>query len=464
MIVAKVTLVLAIALIAARLLRSASAATRHAVLVAGLLSTLALPLLKVTLPALPVDARIGDDFTIPALLAAKPAPRTVNVLVPLWVIGSLIVVACRLRSYTRAWLVVHDSQPCDDFRIAELGQPATFGNAILLPRAALTWPDALRRIVLLHERAHVARRDTLWQLAGDVVSAVYWFHPLAWIAARQAALERERACDDRVVATGVSTVDYAAALVDVARRVGRGGLALAIAEPTHLGTRVRALIDPGTPRQTTRGTLAVIVVSVAIALPAFAAVEAFRRPLSMEPDRLGDAVSMPSSERFDWQPTAVGDTTPTRDAELIDVLRTHAARPAEDAVDLVPERSRWALAQIRNGELVPPMIEKLDDPDWRVRAYAAWTLGVSRDPRATRALVAQLEHPIWRVRAMTASALAMIGDRAAEKAMLARIDDPAWQVRSSVVRYLRVIGGHERTVEQMSRDRHIAVRLETLSF
>jgi beta-lactamase regulating signal transducer with metallopeptidase domain len=66
-----------------------------------------------------------------------------------------------------------------------------FRPVLLLPAV----PHAGRRrleAVLLHELAHVRRRDALTQLVAELARAVYWFNPLVWIAARQMYLERSR--------------------------------------------------------------------------------------------------------------------------------------------------------------------------------------------------------------------------------------------------------------------------------
>src|SRR5581483_11936553 len=89
--------------------------------------------------------------------------------------------------------------------------------ALVLPRAtaaALT-PEQLR-LVLLHELAHVRRRDLLWGWLPEVARVVWWFHPVAWWVAARVRLERELACDQAALAHGGgSAADYAETLVRV---------------------------------------------------------------------------------------------------------------------------------------------------------------------------------------------------------------------------------------------------------
>jgi beta-lactamase regulating signal transducer with metallopeptidase domain/tetratricopeptide (TPR) repeat protein len=93
----------------------------------------------------------------------------------------------------------------------------TFRPRVLLPVDALAWSRERLRVVLLHEFAHVSRRDGFWMFAARVVTAVYWFHPLVWILSRHVRREAERACDEIVLASGVRGSEYAGHLVAIAR-------------------------------------------------------------------------------------------------------------------------------------------------------------------------------------------------------------------------------------------------------
>src|SRR4029450_2990970 len=133
--------------------------------------------------------------------------------------------------------------------------PMAFGTrhpAILLPAVADTWSESQRRAVLLHELAHVARYDCLTQSLAAVACAIYWVHPGVWWIARRLRIERELACDDRVLAAGADPDGYASQLLEFAyslRVETAPALAVTMAAPSSLEERLRALLDRGRNRR-----------------------------------------------------------------------------------------------------------------------------------------------------------------------------------------------------------------------
>ena len=126
--------------------------------------------------------------------------------------------------------------------------PLTWGVArpvVLIPEESEGWPESTRRLVLMHELAHVARSDVAWLILGRVAAALFWFHPLAWHALRRLRDECERASDDRVVASGERPTDYARQLLDLARslRMPRLALAVPMARMNPLEGRMMAMFD-----------------------------------------------------------------------------------------------------------------------------------------------------------------------------------------------------------------------------
>jgi beta-lactamase regulating signal transducer with metallopeptidase domain len=82
--------------------------------------------------------------------------------------------------------------------------PAVVGvwrPTIILPQDILQTlsPEELGP-VLLHELAHIRRRDMLVHWLAEIARAVHWFNPAAWLAVRQVAALQELACDEAVLA------------------------------------------------------------------------------------------------------------------------------------------------------------------------------------------------------------------------------------------------------------------------
>lgn len=129
------------------------------------------------------------------------------------------------------------------FAAEQVAEPFAFG--LLRPRIYL--PLGLeseeRRIILLHERAHLRRRDNLVKPLFYAALCLHWFNPLAWLAFKGMACDMEAACDEAVLRAAGSGVKaaYCESLLRFSGPQKRAMTALSFGEGRVAG-RVRAVL------------------------------------------------------------------------------------------------------------------------------------------------------------------------------------------------------------------------------
>jgi len=152
-----------------------------------------------------------------------------------------------------------------------------FRPMIVLPQWALReLSTAELNSILIHELAHLERRDDWTNLAQKVLRALLFFHPAVWWVERQLSLEREMACDDVVLSRTANPRAYAECLVAVAERsLVRRSLALAQAAVSKIRQttlRVSQILDVNrsTTTQVWRPALALVTVASGVFVAALA--------------------------------------------------------------------------------------------------------------------------------------------------------------------------------------------------
>ena len=278
-IVLKATVALLLGLGGAALARRSRAAVRHAVLAASFGVLLVLPAASLLAPPVPIavaSAPLAPMLPAPAAISAVPhfasaaqkAPGIPlsSVWMALWIAGTALFLApvtvglWQVRRLRRSALPWRHGQSVVDGIAREAGVrgrvelllheqlpgPMTCGvwhPGIVLPADAQGWPEEDLRRAIVHELEHVRRGDWLMQCVARAACALYWFHPLAWMAWRRLALEAERSCDDAVLEQSEATA-YADQLVGLAQRFSTGKApVLAMASRADLSRRVGALLD-----------------------------------------------------------------------------------------------------------------------------------------------------------------------------------------------------------------------------
>ena len=310
----KGTLVLGAAWLVAILLRRFSAAVRHVVWTAAFAALLALPFLSLSLPAwrvrvvpssvlfqasaaasnpavISVPPRVGASA---APLRSSSAPPWRGVVVALWLAGVLVAVARMLAGGLAMIFARRRSRQIEQVHVPGMrravpvlearpgAMPMTFGflrPAVFLPADADSWSPGRRRMVLLHELAHIRRGDAATHLLAKAALCLSWWNPLAWHAWREFLKERERAADDLVLAAGARPSEYAGYLLEIARTMqparALDWAAIAMARRSQIEGRLLSILDSGVNRQAPARPWMVAAVLLAVAFVSpFAALRA----------------------------------------------------------------------------------------------------------------------------------------------------------------------------------------------
>jgi bla regulator protein blaR1 len=301
-------------------LRANGAATRHALWMLASLKFLVPFSALYTVGAVaglptPVEAQpalfvAAAPVVSPA--AVLPAARDVDALAAalafVWFIGAAVVAARWFAGWRAADSLMRATRPAPgsppDARVTDAEiEPSVarvFHPVVLLPAALLRRLEpAQLDAVLAHEREHIARHDVLKDHAHRLVATLFWFYPLVWWIGRRLVDERERACDEAVLAGGHDPADYAAGILAVCRHcraTPRLAYAASGALAGDLTARVRHILADAPPVAVGLfKALALIVCTMAAAtVPLFAGAldgDAHRRSLAaMQAGQLEDAI------------------------------------------------------------------------------------------------------------------------------------------------------------------------------
>lgn len=276
-----------------------SAGRQHLVVRHNLLrlTMLLLLLLPATLLLPRVHLAVLSDFESAASAATTATPAGLapkTFLVVIWLTGvaafGIVHVAgiLRLRSLLRratpltspAWSArlraslraLGSKRPAQLLLVPGIPGPAAMQwrkPLVLLPLAALDWPDDRVQVVLLHELAHLVRGDPRRRWLERLVCALYWFNPFVWIINRMLHDTRELVCDAMVIDCGTSPARYAEHLLAIATEapsLQAPAPALAMAPPrSRLGHRIRDLLEISgeSHRRASVSLLAMTVLAVA---------------------------------------------------------------------------------------------------------------------------------------------------------------------------------------------------------
>jgi beta-lactamase regulating signal transducer with metallopeptidase domain len=153
-------------------------------------------------------------------------------------------------------------------------EPGVFGIArpvLLLPRGLRDHlADEQFAALMAHEFCHVRYRDNLTAAMHMAVESVFWFYPLIWWIGAKLVAERERACDQSVLAQGGSAEVYATSILNVCRRYLESPLPCAPGiTGSELKTRIHEIMAgrAGRPLSGVRKAALAVAALVAVSIP-----------------------------------------------------------------------------------------------------------------------------------------------------------------------------------------------------
>lgn len=239
------------------------------------------PLLQVWPPA---------DAASPAATATPPAPHAAIEWLPLlllaaWTAGTLLLLARWVAGWLRLQAVVRRGEPVildtgtPALLVAADVEPGVFGifrPVLVLPRGIADRLSAQQMdAIVAHELCHMRRRDNLTAALHMAVEALFWFHPLVWWLRARLVEERERACDEAVLAATRQPFAYAEGILNVCRFYVEAPLScVSGVTGSELKQRIARILANQNARQLDlqRKTLLALACVLAVGLPVVAGV------------------------------------------------------------------------------------------------------------------------------------------------------------------------------------------------
>lgn len=278
--------------------RRAAPSYRHRIVFAGFVLLLIWPVFSAVIPEIDISlwrshaglATVTVEQTIDSLPRASTSSSGFDKWpVAIWLAGVMISLLPVIVGHIRVRLLVARTTPFSADHWPDVAAvlpvlpktqpelrmypgaivPFVFGlqhPQIVVPADWADWSVSRRRAVLLHELAHIQRRDIASQLLANVVTALWWFQPLCWLNRSSLRRESERACDALVLRSGVRASEYASELLAVAKTFTENRLtssaAIAMAGRGDLQHRLYAILDPQHAAATRRPVAALVALVI----------------------------------------------------------------------------------------------------------------------------------------------------------------------------------------------------------
>jgi beta-lactamase regulating signal transducer with metallopeptidase domain len=196
----------------------------------------------------------AEKLSAPAqMLVAPQSAGLMHLLLLLWLLGFAALLCIRLLRWLRLRAVIAAASDVDMLvpvrvksspSLLEPGLVGIVRPVVLLPQGLMArLSEAERNAILAHELGHLSRRDNITAAIHMLVETLFWFWPPVWLIGARLIAERERACDESVLAAGHDPEVYAGGILKVCKFCIQSPLACAAGvSGADLARRVRQIM------------------------------------------------------------------------------------------------------------------------------------------------------------------------------------------------------------------------------
>ncbi|HLW77896.1 MAG TPA: M56 family metallopeptidase, partial [Bryobacteraceae bacterium] len=206
-----------------------------------------------------VSAPFATLTPLPAAVPHREIPWE-GIALAIWACGVLGISISWLIRWTRIRVAVQAGRRIDlHLAIRAVSSPTAIEPGVFgIWRPVLMLPEGISdrltesqlNAVIEHELCHVRHRDNLIAAMQMAIETVFWFHPLVWWIGKQMIAERERACDEAVLARGNAPQTYAEAILNVCKLYVESPLeCVAGVTGARLKDRIQAIVSGRVARE-----------------------------------------------------------------------------------------------------------------------------------------------------------------------------------------------------------------------
>ncbi len=253
---------------------------------------------------------------------------------------------------------------------------------IFLPKTFLRYEAEKLRFVLIHELAHVHRKDNMTTLLKQISCGIFWFNPLVWWAVNLSKIDMEIACDDFVIRANQNKYDYASFILDILEehknKAFLNQTGLTGSGKKEIQSRMKAILNDDSDHQSIKWPSATMLtlLGLFVAVP-FACVHLVDSSSETNVD-LDHFIGVLNSENEEDQKYAAWVLGTSENEKSVDGLIGQLQHPNPEVRSMI----LWALGELKVISSLPHLIKMTKDPIPLVREMAVKSIGEMEDPKA----------------------------------------------------------------------------------